>query len=69
MTEFMLANGAVVTTGAYVALMAFIALMIAAEGQRQRERGRSANASPGLCGTLGRGLRRLGEALGRFRRP
>ena len=33
------------------------------------ERGRSANASPGLCGNLGRGLRRLGGALGRFRRP
>ena len=31
------------------------------------ERGRSANASPGLCKSLGRGLRRIGGALGRFR--
>jgi len=40
MIQFLLAHDIALTIGAYLALMAFLALMNAVETQRDRERGR-----------------------------
>jgi len=67
MIDFMMANATALTIGAYLVLAAFLALLIAAEGERYKQRWNGANARQGLCKHLGKGMRRLGRALGRFR--
>lgn len=56
-----------VTTVAYMALLVFLIAIARAEDERYNQRWSGANARPSLCGKLGKGLRRLGRALGRFR--
>jgi len=66
MTEWLLNNTIPVTIAVYAALLGVLIVIGRAEGERYRERS-GASAQPSLCRTLGRGLRKLGGALGRLR--
>jgi len=67
MIQFLMQHTALTIVLAYGALSLVVGLLLMIWMEDKRWSG--ANASPGLCRTLGRELRRLGGALGRFRRP
>lgn len=67
MIKFIMQHGPLIATVGYLMMMGAAVLILLAEGRRYDERWSGATAQPSLCGTLGRGLRWIGGALGRLR--
>lgn len=65
MIRFLMEHTALTIVLAYAALVVVAGVLLMVWMDEDERSG--ANASPGFCRTLGRGLRRLGDALGRIR--